>query len=219
MANKNYLDYEGLSYFFEKLEERYAPIQALQFRGTVATISALPTVADERPGYVYNVTTGGTTTADFVEGAGQVLQNGENVVVVNIGTDENPELKFDTLGGLFNIEDRLQFGNALPETELENGRTFLYMGPTTYTYEAVTPTGDEVPSDEGWYEYDSTTETYTVSSDSSVDASKTYYIRTGEDKVHGVIYVYNGTTSEWVAQSSGDVMVPITNSQIDALFE
>lgn len=42
-------------------------------------------------------------------------------------------------------------------------------------YEAVTPAGTENPSSEGWYELDAATGTYSLTTDISVDSSKTYY--------------------------------------------
>jgi len=39
----------------------------------------------------------------------------------------------------------------------------------------VTPVGTENPSDEGWYEYDSTNQEYELSEDVTVDVQKTYY--------------------------------------------
>ena len=64
-AVKKFLDYDGLTQLVTKLNEKFAPVQALQFKGTVATISALPTVANVTAGSVYNVTTGGDTTATY----------------------------------------------------------------------------------------------------------------------------------------------------------
>lgn len=212
MATKKFLDYDGLVELVAKIDEKYAPIQALQFKGTVATISALPTIASIAAGSVYNITTGGQTTADFVEGADQTLQDGSNVVAVNTGTDTAPVMKWDILGGVFDISDRLQFGSALPASP-ESGQTFLYLGETTYSYAAVTPTGDENPQESGWYEYDGSA--YTLFSDTSVNSGKTYFTRS-EQYVKGVIYVYSG--SAWVAQSSGDSFTAITNAEIDALF-
>lgn len=49
--------------------------------------------------------------------------------------------------------------------------------PDVVTYTAVTPEGTEDPSALGWYEYDSSTDTYNVSTDSTVDEAKTYYER------------------------------------------
>ena len=103
----------------------------------------------------------------------------------------------------------------MPSTDLTNGRTFLYLGETTYTYSTVTPAGDEDPSAEGWYEEDGGV--YTLTEDTEVDPNKTYYTR-AEQYVKGVIYKYNTTTSSWDAQSSGDTFIAITTQEIDALF-
>lgn len=213
MATKKFLDNIGLEHFKEKLDEKYAPIQALTFKGIVATISALPTVAGVASGSVYNVTTGGTTTADFVEGADQTLQDGSNVVAVNTGTDDTPVMKWDILGGVFDISDRLQFGNTMPASP-DSGQTFLYMGETTYTFDAVTPAGTENPQEMGWYEFDGSD--YTLSTDTTVQTGTSYFAK-NEQYVKGVIYVYSG--SAWVAQSSGDTFTAITNAEIDALFD
>lgn len=216
MAIKKFLDYEGLTQLVTKINEKFAPIQALQFKGTVATISSLPTVANATAGSVYNVTTGGDTTADFVEGAGQKLQDGENVVAVNTGTDVFPVMKWDILGGVFDITDRLQFGTVMPSTDLTNGRTFLYLGDTTYTYDAVTPVGTENPQAEGWYEYVS--DEYILTDDTEVQSGVTYY-KKNEQYTTGTVYVYSTTTNSWVPKAaSGDDMIPITTGEIDALF-
>ncbi|MCR5218057.1 hypothetical protein [Treponema sp.] len=46
---------------------------------------------------------------------------------------------------------------------------------TYYTYSTASTSSDSNPSEEGWYEYDSDSDTYTLSSDTSLDSSKTYY--------------------------------------------
>ena len=215
MAQKKYLNYEGLQELVAKINEKYAPISALEFKGVKANIAALPTVADEAVGNMYTVTTGGTTTSDFVEGAGKKLQDGENVVAVNVSSTSTPDMKWDIIGGVFEIDDRLQFGSAMPASPT-NGQTFLYMGDTTYTYDEVTPVGTENPQEEGWYVSDGAGG-YTATTDTTVQVGTTYYQK-NEQYVTGVIYVYNSTSSSWVAQSSGDTMIPITNVEIDALF-
>jgi len=218
MANKKYLDLTGLTYFKEKLDAEYASIKAIEFKGVKANISALPTIADEAVGNMYTVTTGGTTTADFVEGAGKTLQDGENVVAVNLGTDAVPNMKWDILGGVFDIEDRLQFGTSMPASP-ENGQTFLYMGNTTYDYVDVTstlqPTDD--PEEMGLYVSDGSGG-YELTTDNTPQSGTHYYEKV-EQYVTGVIYVYDSSQSEWVAQGSGDTMIPITNVEIDALFD
>lgn len=216
MAVKKYLDLEGLQHFLAKADERYASIQALVYKGVVADIAHLPTVADEAIGNMYTVTTGGTTTADFVEGAGKDLQDGENVVAVNTGTEADPVMKWDILGGVFKITDRLQFVETMPADPVDE-QIVLYLGDTTYTYSAVSPVGTENPSEEGWYEKDG--DVYTLSVDTTVDSEKTYYERTGEEFVQGVIYQYDATGQKWDALSSGDNFTPISSSEIDALFD
>lgn len=218
MSDKKYLDYEGLQVYTELIKSNFAQQGALVFKGTVATVSGLPALTGASAahiGDVYMFSADATTSADFVEGAGQPINEYDEVVCVNVGTEENPTLKWEILGPVFDVSDRLQFGNALPANP-SNGQTFLYMGPTTYTYHTVTPEGTENPQAEGWYVSDGAGG-YTATSDTSVQSGTTYYERV-EQYVHGVIYVYNSSGSEWVAQTSGDTMTPITTSEILALF-
>ena len=184
MAQKTYLDYEGLQEVLRKINEKYAPISALVFKGTVADIAHLPALADQKSGYMYNVTTGGETTADFVEGAGHILRDGNNVAAVNVGTDEDPEFKWDILPGVFKIEDRLQFGFEMP-ADPEDEQVFLFLGDTTYTYPAVSPapTPDDDPSTIGLFEKDDLLDQYTASSDDHVVAGKTYYTISADSSV------------------------------------
>ena len=219
MATKKYLDFEGLAEFKAKCDEAYALNGALTFKGTAATISALPTVAGCSVGDMYNVTTGGTTTADFVEGAGKVLDDGENVVCVEVEDSVSGETvkKWDILGGVLDVSDKLTFGSSMPAAPAD-GDTFLYLGDTTYAYTAVVdPDPAANPSEEGWYVSDGEGG-YVLSVDTEVQDGTTYYTR-AEQYVKGVIYVYNETGDVWVAQSSGDTMVAITTSEIDSLFE
>lgn len=215
MATKKYLDYEGLQAFKAKCDEFYAINGALVFKGTVPTISQLPTVSGEHVGNMYNVVAAGTTTADFVEGAGKELKAGDNVVAVNVASTGSPaEMKWDILGGVFKLADKLTFGSSMPASP-DNGDTFLYMGETSYTYTAVTPAGTENPSALGWYE--NVGGEWVLSQDETVDAQKTYYTR-AEQYVKGVIYVYNASGSQWIPQTSGDIMIPITTTEVNNLF-
>lgn len=225
MAVKTFLDYPGLEELVAKIKEKYAPIQAIQYKGTVATISSLPTVATAHDGDMYNIVTGGTTTADFIEGAGHTISDGTNVVAINTETDpEEPAImKWDILPGVFVLDDRLQFGTSMPDTDLEDGRIFLYLGATTYTYDAVTPVGTENPKELGWYEYDAVSETYSLTEDETVQVGTSYFVK-NEQYVTGVIYKWvadtlDPSTGRWVAMSSGDTFTRITEAQIDALFE
>lgn len=213
---RKYLDYDGLVDVLQRVKEMYTSVSTISFRGICATISELPDVSSLKPGYMYSVTTGGLTTDDFVVGPGQVLQDGENVVAVNIGDDEEPIMKWDIVGGVFNIEDRLQFGNYMPASP-STGDTFLYLGSTTYVYLEVTPSGDENPSEKGWYEYSVADDEYKLSEDISVVEGKTYYVKKEQYKT-GVIYVYT-SIGVWEPKPSGDKISSIDVSDINALFE
>ena len=59
-------------------------------------------------GNVYNVTDIGTTTADFVEGAGKTIDLGSDVVIVNVGTNENPTYKFNVLSGFVDLSNYVE---------------------------------------------------------------------------------------------------------------
>lgn len=59
-------------------------------------------------GNVYNITDNGTTTADFVEGAGKPIHVGDNVAIVDIGTGGQSEYKFDLLAGMVDLTNYVQ---------------------------------------------------------------------------------------------------------------
>ena len=86
MSTKKYLDQAGLARLVENIDKKYAPIAALLFKGTVAEITDLPVLNTQKAGWMYNITTGGITTNDFVEGAGHLVADGENVACVEIIT-------------------------------------------------------------------------------------------------------------------------------------
>ena len=49
------------------------------------------------PGWVYNITNKFTTDANFIDGTGIEPLEGINIVVINVGTTQNPVLKLDLL--------------------------------------------------------------------------------------------------------------------------
>lgn len=49
------------------------------------------------PGWVYNITNKFTTDANFIDGTDIEPLEGINIVVINVGTTQNPVLKFDLL--------------------------------------------------------------------------------------------------------------------------
>ena len=97
--------------------------------GTVASASALPTLSASVLGNVYNVTTAFNTTSDFVEGAGKNINVGNDIAVVNIGTDSSPVYKFNVLGDFVDISGKqdiitdlgtIRSGAALGSTALQS---------------------------------------------------------------------------------------------------
>lgn len=218
MAIKKYLDYTGLTELVAKLKERYG--NAFTWKGSVANIAALPAISGlttDNVGSVYNVIAAGTTTSDFVEGAGHVLPAGSNVVLSNVGTDQVPVLKWDVLG-VFDISDKLTWVTTMPASP-SDGDIVIFLGETTYTYTTVTPVGDEDPAALGWYHSDDGGTTWTAATEHTVDTTTYTYATRAEQYVQGVIYQYDLSTTSWVGLSSGDTMVAITTAEVDALFE
>jgi len=91
-------------------------------------------------GYVYNIENGFTTDADFVEGAGNKVTGGTNIVVVNEGTEAAPVLKFDLLANAVSLEAYQLKVLTTPATVFTNET------PTVYTASADLPTTEAVAS-------------------------------------------------------------------------
>lgn len=212
-----FLDYAGLQELVTKINEKYAPIQAIQYRGSVQDVASLPSLATTPIGSMYNIEDEDVTTSDFVEGAGKKIEAGSNVIAVNTELDpaQPAVMKWDLASGIINVDDRLQFGTAMPVTDLTDGRTFLYLGEDTFEYNAVVnPTGN--PQEKGYYVEDGSGG-YELTTDTTVQSGTTYYTK-DPVLVKGIIYKYNLTDTEWVAQNEASEMTPILNSEIDALF-
>jgi hypothetical protein len=172
MATNKYLDYAGLQHFYEKLQLQFAPISAIVFKSSVDDIASLPALNTQKAGWMYNIKTGGLTTPDFVEGAGHIVADGENIAAVEL------------LTGTYTAQ------SLAPDADPK--ALGLYEVDTTTSYYApVTPaTGSEDPSSEGWFEFAVGTPTadpkaegffeadgvnFIASEDTTIDAGKTYY--------------------------------------------
>lgn len=152
MANTKYLDYAGLQRLVENLNEKFAPIQAIVFKTTVDDISNLPALNTVKAGYMYNIKTGGITTADFVEGEGHIVADGENIAAVELFT------------GVYTF--------IAPAVDADPKALGLYNAATT----TLTPVGTENPKDLGWYEDDAThAGAIVLTADTTVASGKTYY--------------------------------------------
>lgn len=78
----------------------YRPAGSLAPDGLVADLLIAGNI-----GKVYNITAEFTTDANFVEGTGHKYPAGTNVVVINNGTDETADYKFDVLAGFIDLSE------------------------------------------------------------------------------------------------------------------
>lgn len=75
---------------------------------TVAELTSALLIASNS-GNVYNMTTSGTASSDFVtEEIGKHINIGDNVAIVNAGTDVSPVYKFDLLSGFVDLTNYVQ---------------------------------------------------------------------------------------------------------------
>ena len=165
MTNK-YLNYEGLAYFLSKLDDRFAPIHAIIFKSTVDDIASLPALNSVQAGWMYNVKTGGLTTSDFVEGAGHIVADGENIAAVSLLTGEYTQVASvpvdaDPKANGWYEEDVVSFVDVTADLDPSDSPVALGL------YE-------EDPSDPGQY---------ILTSDVSIVASKAYYERVATYKL------------------------------------
>ena len=95
---------------------------------------------------------------------------------------------------------------------------FLFLGDTTYAYNEVTPEIGDDPAALGWYHSDDSGATWELATEHEADTVTYIYATKDEEYVQGVIYKYDETDG-WEALNSGDTMIAITTSEVDALFE
>lgn len=84
-------------------------------KGSVA-FASLPAASSANEGFVYNVTDSFTTTADFVEGAGNTYPAGTNVVIVNT---TGSTYKYDVLSGFVDLSDYVLSSDLVAITNAE----------------------------------------------------------------------------------------------------
>lgn len=101
----NYMNYANATTLFTEIGNKLRALNgAYVIRGN-STFANLPsTLTKAMTGYVYNVTDEFTTTASFVEGAGKKYPAGTNVVIVNLGDDTTPDMKFDVIGSFVDVD-------------------------------------------------------------------------------------------------------------------
>ena len=75
---------------------------------TVAQLTSSLLIASNL-GNVYNITDSGTTTSDFIGGAGKAILTGDNVAIVDVGSST---YKFDLLSGFVDLSNYIQTSNT-----------------------------------------------------------------------------------------------------------
>ena len=325
MAEKKYLDYEGLQELVLKIKDFVGDAGKLEFKGTVIDVAHLPSVAAQKIGYMYTVQAAGETTADFTDGAGKTVAANSEVAAVEVestseksvwsvdagasyvsadlqayeptgtlsaatklasayvadGTEthlvdgtlyvtedgasffsvtaladafadftkeaidnedqiaelgalytgdsfkdlnlytetvEGKVMKWCLLGPVFDVSNKLTFGFEMPSNPAQDD-VVLFLGDTTYAYNEVTPEVGDDPAALGWYHSDDSGATWELATEHEADTTTYIYATKDEEFVQGVIYKYDESESKWNALNSGDTMVAITTSEVDALFE
>lgn len=120
-------------------------------KGSIATMGDLPELTAANEGNVYNIEAAFTTTADFKEGAGKKYGAGQNVAIVNVGDDENPEYKYDALAGFIDVSNFVEkeTGKSLMTDEektklagIDEGAN-KYVHPENHSADMITPTDNK----------------------------------------------------------------------------
>ncbi len=103
MAVKNDTLYARKSAVTAEIDEKVAAQISAVYKpaGSVAAVDDLPELKAENVGKVVNLTAEGTTTEDFIEGAGEKIPAGANIVVV-AGSDEDT-FAYDVLSGFVDL--------------------------------------------------------------------------------------------------------------------
>lgn len=100
----NFVSYSDMTTIMTAIGNKFAALNGayvIKGNSAFASLPATPTAAQE--GFVYNVTDAFTTDARFVEGSGKAYPADTNVVIVNVGTAEVPNMKFDVIGGFVDV--------------------------------------------------------------------------------------------------------------------
>ena len=164
-------------------------------------------------GYVYDIINNFVTTNDFVEGAGQRVQAGVNIVVVNTGTVASPVLKYDTLSGLLYLNEYQKKELASPLTMFLGIRGCLSSSelPSTEPAESAT-------IEDGAF-------ACIVSSDASEDGDiyqATVTVSESDTTQHDIVWnkIGNITTVEGAISLFSNVCpnTPLTDAEIEAMW-
>ena len=170
------------------------------------------------PGWVYNITNKFTTDANFVEGTNIEPLEGINIVVINVGTTQNPVLKFDLLAVSTETDLSGYDTSAEVDAKLQN------LDIPTKQDKVMSAEPDVVLADLTYADVAArTADTTTNVSDGDIayqeDTEEYYY---AEVKNSSIIWhdIGNTKTVEGAIKLIGSLMPikPISTSEIQAMF-
>lgn len=100
----NYVSYANATDLMGAIAARFNQMgAALQYRGTT-TFAGLPsTLQKSMVGYVYNVSDAFTTDSRFIEGAGKSFSAGTDVCIIDAGTADTPDYKFNVAANFIDL--------------------------------------------------------------------------------------------------------------------
>ena len=106
MSLTNFVSYSDATSILTKVGQKFSALGSVYTNRGSVTFANLPeTLTAAMDGYVYNVTDDFTTDSRFIDGTGKKCKAGTNVSIVNVGTKQSPEMKFDVNGAFFNTSD------------------------------------------------------------------------------------------------------------------
>lgn len=121
----NFVNNEQATQIITRIEEKFDAIDdrgALTYRGSVTFANLPATLTAAMTGYVYNVSDEFTTDARFVEGAGKKFPAGTDIAVANVGTKQDPDMKFNVGAGFIDttaIFDGIEDTQAMIAAEFD----------------------------------------------------------------------------------------------------
>lgn len=105
MSATNFVSSTNATSLVTRIAEKFNALAGAYVIRPACTFANLPsTLTAAMTGYVYNVTNEFTTDNRFVEGIGKKYSAGTNVVVVNNGTAQSADMKFDVISAFVDVD-------------------------------------------------------------------------------------------------------------------
>lgn len=175
----------------------YRPAGSLAPVGLVADLLIAGNI-----GKVYNITGEFITDANFVEGTGHSYPAGTNVVVINNGTDEAADYKFDVLAGFIDLSAYAKTTEV--ESKISNAKTEV-LGQVDTKLEPYAKTADVNTKLEPYAKTaDVETKISTAIGDAKTEISNTYATKTELTTVEGNVTNVTNKVTEITTALGGE---------------